>query len=213
MNDNLLATWKFSADTSSTTLILPDGCRDLIMREVGGERPCWFVSSLFDQSKSVSMRAGSVMTGFRLKAGVRVKKDCLLDSVVNIFPEDDEIFNCLDDFTFRNHCVEEALECLASEVKSVAHAAARIGVSQRTLQRLLMRETKRSPVYWLMLARVRKAARSLSEPVPLIEIADIFGYADQAHMSREFKHWFNISPSALRDSPEILNQLSHSGYN
>jgi len=100
------------------------------------------------------------MTGFRLKAGVRVKKDCLLDSVVNKYPEDDEIINRLDDFTFRNFCVEEALECLASGVKSVAHAAAEIGVSQRTLQRLLLRETNRSPVYWFMLARVRKAARS-----------------------------------------------------
>jgi len=212
MNDNLLATWEFSSDLNSTTQIFPDGCRDLIMRKVEGERPYWFVSSLYDQAKSVSIRAGSVMTGFRLKAGVRIKNDCLLSSVVNNHLEDEEIYNRLDDFTYRNHGVGEALEYLASEVKSVSHAATVIGVSQRTLQRLLMRETNRSPIYWLMLARVRRAARSLTKPMSLIEIADIFGYADQAHMSREFKHWFNISPSVLRNSPKILDQLNHLGY-
>ena len=212
MNDNLLATWEFSTDLDSSALIIPDGCRDLILRTAKGEHPYWFVSSLFDQAEPVLIQAGSVMSGFRLKAGVRVRNECLLNSVSNNYFEDDDIFNRIDDFTYRSPRVGEALEYLASEVKSVARVAKEIGVSQRTLQRLLMRETNRSPAYWLMLARARKAARSLADPIPLIEIADFFGYADQAHMSREFKRWFNISPSKLRDSPVILDQFNHLGY-
>ena len=212
MNNNLLAKWEFSTDIDSTALIVPDGCRDLILQVTEGDRPRWFVSSLYDQSKSLSIQARSVMTGFRFKPGVGVKNENLLNSISNIYFDDDEVFNRIDDFTYRNYCVAEALECLASGVKSVACAATEIGVSQRTLQRLLSRETNRSPIYWLMLARVRRAARALSEPTPLIEIAESFGYSDQAHMSREFKHWFNVSPSALRQSPAILIQLNHLGY-
>jgi AraC-like DNA-binding protein len=212
MNDTLLAKWEFSTDINSTALIIPDGCRDLILQVNEGDRPRWFLSSLYDQSKSLSIQARSAMTGFRLKPGTRVNNESLLNSISNAYFEDDKILSCIDDFTYRNSCVDEALEYLASDVKTVACAAAEIGVSQRTLQRLLILETNRTPSYWLMLARVRKAARSLSEPIPLIEIADSFGYSDQAHMSRQFRHWFNISPSALRKSPDILNQLNHLGY-
>jgi len=212
MNDNLLATWEFSSDLNATALIVPDGCRDLIAITVIGEQPSWFASSLYDQTKPVLIQAGTVMKGFRLKAGVRIKNECQLNSVLSNCFEDDEIFNRLEDITYLKPCVGEALEYLASDVKSVAHVATEIGVSQRTLQRLLMRETNRSPAYWLMLARVRKAARSLAKPMPLIEIADFFGYSDQAHMSREFKRWLDISPSKLRRSPEILDQLNHLGY-
>lgn len=210
--NNLLAKWEFSTDIDSTAIIVPDGCRDLILQVNEGDSPRWLISSLYDQSESISIQARSVMTGFRLKPGVGIKNERLLKSISNTYFDDDEILNRIDDFTYRSYGVAEALEYLASGVKSVACAATEIGVSQRTLQRLLSRETSRSPIYWLMLARVRRAARALAEPIPLIEIADTFGYSDQAHMSREFKHWFNASPSALRQSPAILNQLNHLGY-
>ena len=63
-----------------------------------------------------------------------------------------------------------------------------------------------------MLARARKAARALYSSLGLAEIAELHGYADQAHMSREFKRWFNTSPSVLRNLPSILNQLYDEGY-
>ena len=212
MNDNLLATWDYSTDLDSTALIIPDGCQDLIIRMMDGQCPDWFVSSLYDHAQLESIQAGSLMTGFRFKAGVRVQNELLLHSLKGNCFENDEIFNRIDDFTYLKCSVGEALDCLASEVRSVAHASTEIGVSQRTLQRLLMKETNRSPVYWFMLARARRAARSLVEPIPLAEIADSCGYADQAHMSREFKHWFKVSPATIRNSPEILNQLNHLGY-
>ena len=212
MHDNLLSTWEFSADRDSSSVILPDGCRDIIFTTTEQAKHDCFVTSLFDRATQVSIQAGAVMTGFRLKPGVRVKHGYFMNSVSSRHVDKDEIYNRIDDFTFLNPSLEEALEYLASAVKSVAQVAKEIGVSQRTLQRLLMLETNRSPTYWLMLARARKAARSLTGSIPLIEIADSFGYSDQAHMSREFKRWFNISPSKLRDSPVFIDQLNHSGY-
>lgn len=152
------------------------------------------------------------MMGFRLKPGVYIQEEALLNSMPDNMDDVDEITNRLDDFTRHKHFVEEALECLASNIKSVAHVVSELGVSQRTLQRLLVQETGRTPVYWMTLARIRRTARSLLRPVPLIDISDMHGYADQAHMCREFKRWFNMSPSALRSMPDILDQLSNSGY-
>lgn len=63
-----------------------------------------------------------------------------------------------------------------------------------------------------MLARARKAARALNGSLGLVEIADVYGYSDQAHMNREFKHWFNTSPAVLRKRPDLLTQLDNKGY-
>jgi len=212
MIENLLAVWTAKPRSTTTSIVLPDGCRDLIVKTVAGEKPQWFVTSLYDQAKAVSLKGGSEMTGFRMKPGVRIEKSKLLMSVQNQYNDINEISCRLFDFTRRKHSVTDALDCLVSDVGSVAHAAKLLGNSQRTLQRLLIKETGRSPSYWLMLARIRKAARAVAEPVPLAEIADRSGYADQSHMSREFRRWFDISPSALRNKPEYIHQLNSSGY-
>jgi len=64
----------------------------------------------------------------------------------------------------------------------------------------------------MLLARVRKSARAVLGPRPLAEIAVNHRYADQAHMSREFKRWLNISPLKTKFEIEVLKQLSQPGY-
>jgi len=87
-----------------------------------------------------------------------------------------------------------------------------LGVSSRTLQRLICKETDRAPAYWILLARARRAAREMVEPTSLADIAETHGYADQSHMTREFKRWFDLSPSVMRNTPNILDQLFNRGY-
>ncbi len=214
--ENLLAVWTTESKSDTTVVIAPDGCQDIIMRSTVGEKHQWFVSSLYDQANTVSVKAGSRMMGLRMKPGVRIDEQKLLTSILQIpghhYLDMSELCCRLYSFTDRKRSVEDALDCLASEVNSIAHAAKRIGVSQRCLQRLLIRETGRSPIYWMLLVRMRRAARALLEPTPLVEIADRFGYADQAHMSRECKRWFGMSPSGLRCMPEIIKQLNDVGY-
>lgn len=212
MIENLLAEWKSAPQSDTTAIVVPDGCRDLIMKSLPGERPQWFVSSLYDHAKKVSVKAGSMMVGFRMKPGVSINEKKLIASISDSSGDVDEVLCQLSDFTYRKKSVEEALHYLAFDVKSVSYAAKLIGVHQRTLQRLLIKETKRPPVYWMMLARMRRAARTVLEPLSLVEIADMFGYADQSHMNREFNRWLGLSPLALRNSPDIIRHLNDAGY-
>jgi len=199
------------------TIVLPDGCRDLIMHVPKGQSPRWFISPLQDRTKTVPVRAGDVMRGFRLKPGARIDEARLLNSVRGRMFGPDEIHDRIDQYCAVSDRTGEALDGLAARVTSVAQAARRLGVSDRSLQRLVMSQTGRPPSFWLMLARVRNAARALSRISPparvsLAEHADAHGFSDQAHMCREFRRWLDISPSALSCGGERIRQLRNPGY-
>jgi len=212
MDNNLLSLWNSSSELETTTVILPDGCRDLIMKVVNNEKPKWFVSPLFDQAKLVSIEANTVFSGYRMKPGVHIEEKTLLRSLDQSEENIDDISNLLSDHTDTKYSVQEALKCLATDVNSVKQVAKELGVSPRTLQRLIVSNTNKPPTYWILLARARRAARALTLSTPLAEIAEIYGYADQSHMNREFKRWFNTTPLVMRATPKLLRQLYNGGY-
>jgi AraC-like DNA-binding protein len=80
------------------------------------------------------------------------------------------------------------------------------------LQRLLKQQTGRSPVFWLRLARVRRAASRLAHPRNLAELAYDMGYADQAHMTREFRYWLGATPRQISHDTGWLAQHLGLGY-
>ncbi|MEH6631346.1 MAG: helix-turn-helix domain-containing protein [Halopseudomonas aestusnigri] len=202
MRNSLLAIWVTQAEQNTQALVLPDGCRDLIYKARSGEKPFWFVSDLENESCTVPINKGDYLKGFRLKPGVKISKQNLLSAMEELDPDNDSVLNRLDRYTGLTPSVEEALNCLASGVDSVAQAARLLGVSARTLQRLIQEATGKPPVFWHRLARVRKAGRALNcegeKATSLAELAFDRGFSDQAHMSREFRTWFGISPSNLR---------------
>ena len=130
----------------------------------------------------------------------------------------------LESFTELKRELDQALSCLASDVSSIAQAANLLGVSVRTLHRYILQGTGRSPLFWLRLARVRKAGRAVmssctlaeslaeSQAESLAEIAFDHGFSDQAHMSREFRKWLSITPSGLRGGGMQGGQLLERGY-
>lgn len=212
MSNPIESIWQSSSNSRSSTLIMPDGCRDLILKVTDQQQPQWFVSPLFNHAKSVSTEACSTLTGFRLKPGIRIDENDLLKAIGNNVYDTDEILHRIADFTDLDSGVDEALQCLARDSTTVKQTANRLGVSTRTLQRRVLQITERTPAYWLQLARARKAARSLSSHIPLAETACQHSYSDQAHMSREFKRWFHLTPTELLNSPNAIEQLRHSGY-
>jgi len=212
MSTCITSIWSGKSTKASNNIILPDGCRDLIIKIKDGHAPDWYVSPLFDQTTNIKIEANTSTLGFRLKPGIRIAENDLIANITSNKLDVSELENTLNEFTHLNTSVEEALQCLASNVMSVQQASLMLGVSTRTLQRLILKETARSPSYWFQLARVRKAARSLSQILPLAEVADRYGFSDQSHMCREFKRWFQTSPTEVIKNSEITAQLTATGY-
>lgn len=198
-------TWTAPADTSA--LVLPDGCRDLILVEPAAGAPRVWVSARDDTARAVRANRGDRFTGYRLHpaatfdegafcavAGAEVVDDAaaarsMLEACVRI---DDDL------------CA--ALDALA-RADSVAAARRVMGVTERTLERWVCARTARTPSWWQGLARARRAASSLEEPLPLATLAARHGYADQPHMNRAFRRWFQMSPGAMRRRPDLLAVL------
>ena len=78
--------------------------------------------------------------------------------------------------------------------------AAEAGLSERQLQRRFRRATGLSPKRFARIRRFREAAASLlgEAPPEWAAVADAAGYADQAHLCREFRQLVGLSPERLR---------------
>lgn len=82
---------------------------------------------------------------------------------------------------------------------SVAEIADRAGLSHRQLQRIFARETGMPPRSYLRLLRFRQALADVQTHAnTLADTAAAGGYADQAHMAREFRALAGLPPSAAR---------------
>lgn len=74
-----------------------------------------------------------------------------------------------------------------------------------------MRATGRAPSFWLRLARVRHTARAVLRGDALADAAAGSGFAD-AHMTREFRRWFGVTPGAVPRNPDVIAGLVVPGY-
>lgn len=211
----VLQSWRFCPERDTCSTVLPDGCRDLILRRAPGGEPLWFISSLADQAYPVDCLAGEAFAGHRLLPGTRLPEAELLAALGTV-EDAAAALPLIAACGTLEASLEEALAGLA-ESPSVARARTWLGVSERSLERLVSTGTGRPPGYWLRLARVRRLARALSagsgaDAVALVDLAAALGYADQAHMNRECRRWFGLAPGALRRQPELLALAAEPGY-
>ncbi|GGE99908.1 AraC family transcriptional regulator [Stappia taiwanensis] len=208
----VLERWNHTATAPSRELILPDGCRDLILVAAPGQRPDCFVSELQAAPRMAEIAAGARMTGFRLKPGTMVDAAPLLTRVAASGCDPEDASALLAEHTARPPVLAEAIHSLeAADSASVARAARRIGLGLRSLQRLFRDHDLPPPGFWLQLARARRAAAALAPQVPLSDLAADAGYADQAHMTRAFRRWFAISPARLQHDAGRRHLLRQSG--
>ncbi len=83
-------------------------------------------------------------------------------------------------------------------------AAARLHLSLRTLQRLAHRHVGLPPAAMIRRRRLQEAAQRMRDD-PQAEIALIaadLGYADHAHLTRDFRTVLGIAPSSYRADPD-----------
>lgn len=208
----ILDRWTHTARTRGTAVVVPDGCRDLIVRVVPGERPVWSLTALDDHTHTVAITEDTRMVGLRMHPGVHIDAAALLAAVNTREPDIAFAEACIHEHVARAENVVEVLAELARPGITIANAAPALGVSRRTLERLVVRETGRPPVFWSQLARVRRAARAVRGGDPLAQIAFVHGFTDQAHLARQFRRWLGATPRSLREPSPLDVALAQSGY-
>lgn len=206
--DTVAQVWHHSGQLGGSGPILPDGCRDLIVTELEGQRPQWRVTSLYDSPQQPQSMCVQRMIGFRLAPGAQVNDPDLINALSQLQSWDEaRVCDLLQDYTRLNSRASEALGCLAEEQQTIAASARALGVTLKTLQRTLARHTNRSPVYWRQLARIRQAARRITQPESWADFALDTGFSDQAHMTREFQRWFGVSPLQFAGHADFQQQV------
>jgi len=87
-------------------------------------------------------------------------------------------------------------------VHEIATLARAVGTSARTLSRLFAAETQLSFKSWCQRARIAAAVEKLSMEagVSVKQLAADLGYADQAHLTRDFRAAIGQTPAAYADS-------------
>lgn len=216
MEPTLLDMWRHqcAAGMEEQAWVPPDGCQDLVGIAPPGGAVQWHVSTLSMRAETIALPVGALLCGYRLAPGTVVKTETLLRRAHALDLEDEaRARTLLAESSARDTRVQESLQALAT-APSVAHAAGSLGVSLRTLERLVLAQTGQTPIFWRTLARVRQTARSLDlrRSWPLAEVAAAHGYADQAHMNLAFRRWLGCTPTQLQRDAQRLALLRQSGF-
>lgn len=206
----ILEAWSHvTADAASQT-VFPDGCRDLILTVDASGRPDWHISDLHLSPLYLAVEAGVAFYGLRLHPGVAIDEARLLADVHARQPDAVEMVALVEEHCRRSPSIGEAIDCLA-ESASVAQAANRLGVGIRTLQRLFETHGQMPPEFWFLLSRARRAAAMTALDASLADVAAAAGYSDQAHMTREFARWFELSPGRMRAQHAARESIDQPG--
>lgn len=94
-------------------------------------------------------------------------------------------------------------------VQKVDDVAAELGTSRRTLQRALAQQVGRGPGEIARRVRLQEVVRRLSAPGgEIAQIAVELGYADQAHLTNDFRAVAGVTPGVYVDTlmqPGVIN--------
>lgn len=106
--------------------------------------------------------------------------------------------NSLDFTNVIPDSLEKALEGIDQE-KSLGQLSDNIEMSQRQIERLFKRWLGMTPKYFQRVLRIKKAIGFLrqNQNTNLADVAQQFGFSDQAHMTREFRDIACITPTQL----------------
>jgi AraC-like DNA-binding protein len=96
--------------------------------------------------------------------------------------------------------VDAARACLDESVGAVSSAALErlTGLSRFELSRQFRRRLGTSPHRYAVMRRLERARRVVASGSSLAEAAAACGFADQSHMTRQFKRAYGVSPGQWR---------------
>lgn len=212
MSNVVVDIWESLAPSTNQTTIMPDGCRDVILRTRENGANQYFVSPYFKTAQKVILLAGSHSKGFRLSPGSVIDEAGLLSNLQTTKNSDHNIVDLINEFVSVSGNTSDALKCIECSPSSITQVAKELGVHTRTLQRYIRNETGLTPNYWLQLSRIRKAGRLIAQARPIADVALSLGYSDQSHLTRECSRWFGVTPKELKHRPDLFTQLEHPAF-
>lgn len=199
--------WDYWVTADETTIIHPDGCRDLICVSRGGEPDALYVTEWDSQPQVVHLQAGMKIVGYRLSPGTTIASTILTNEKPNAAALEDMI----ESEAVQSSEIFEIIETLAHSNATVEQVARHKKRTARTLQRHFRDLSLPSPDYWRLLGRARRSAKALPFDVSLADIAHEYGYSDQAHMTRQFVRWFGCTPARLRHDKVSIAGITQPG--
>lgn len=90
------------------------------------------------------------------------------------------------------------------EPLSRTQLACEVGLSERRLRQLFREQTGISMQRFILWARIRSALRLMMRGDPLAGVANVSGFADQAHLTRTFKAMFGVPPALFQAKAQFL---------
>lgn len=200
-----------------THVATPDGCMEIIRRIRGrsawqGEQPACFVAGVIDQPATLELSGDSAFAGVRLwpwawNALGKIRSPALLNGWADLAiaaPELDlpgtaeELMMLVIGEARRRLQPDPLYEALLAS-RSVAELSRRLGRSHRALQRWFEQEIGVPPRTYLRLLRFSEAVEDLpSSPGSLAGHAAEHGYADQAHMARDFRAFAGATAAKVK---------------
>ncbi|CAH0231558.1 hypothetical protein SRABI76_02766 [Microbacterium oxydans] len=206
--------WLSTGGGGST--IPADGCADLILRGdhvvVAGPSTRFIVTERDGDDGSLGIRLPPGFAGSFLRLGLSEIADQLvsLDDVVGSrraaslradlshIRDDAQAIDGITwlarDAAARNRWSEEVRSRAARSVPA-AVAAVELGDSVRTLRRRMLATFGYGYATLVRIERARRAQTLLLRGVPIADAAARAGYADQPHLSREFRRLAGVSPA------------------
>ncbi len=98
--------------------------------------------------------------------------------------------------------IERAVAMIADRFSGpleVADIAAEVGLSVSQLNRRFRSQFQVPPSEYLQRVRIDRASRLLAETdVPILDVALQTGFFDQAHLTRTFRRWMEMTPNEFR---------------
>jgi AraC-like DNA-binding protein len=190
----------------------PDGCVEIIRRLAGrsrwdGEQPEGFAVGLVGTPTGFAISGDARFAAIRLWPWAwRLIADVPLEKMWGRWiPLRHELLDALPDFgaAAKLFPVDEVLNRIgaslvgAGSVEAMGRGA---GMSPRSLQRWFARNVGIPPRHYLRLMRFQKAFEQMPEAASLADHAAAQGFADQAHMARDFREMAGVPASKARRS-------------
>ena len=207
----IITQWQCQPASPTSINVLPDGCRDLLLRISATQWLELMLTGLDQASYQVDAQAGERFYGIRLHAGsrgnwesspqtesVRLQPPKLLKKLQQVVEQPPLIEQTLQEWLDQ---IILQPDTLTNEfIDSISQGAKLTGVSERTLRRRVTSSSGAPPSFWNALYRARSAAKALcrGEGGSDSELAYHWSYSDQAHLCRDMRRWFAQTPGSLR---------------